>query len=133
MAGPWDTWLAALKAAGKGGVNLPQLTIDRGLPYSKILSFDADLSGDTITASLRASPDAADPVLVSFTVAVGAYTNGATEVTISLTKVQTSNTSILPVDSDADGEERLVFDMLRNDARLIAGTIPIAGKVTNAS
>lgn len=130
MASQWETWLAALKAAGKGGVTLSQLTIDRGLPYSKIISFGADLSGDTITASLRASPDAADPVLVSFTVAVGAYTSGATEVTLSLTKVQTA---ALPADGDADGEERFVFDMLRNDARLLAGTIPIVGKVTNAS
>jgi hypothetical protein len=133
MAGPWDTWLAALKAAGKGGENYPQLTIDRGLPYSKILSFGVNMQGDAITASLRASPDAADPVLVSFSVSVGTFTNGSTEVTISLTKVQTSDPAILPVDSDADGEERLVFDMLRNDKRLIAGTIPIAGKVTNAS
>jgi hypothetical protein len=130
MAGPWDTWLAALKAAGKGGVNLPQLTIDRGLPYSKIISFGVNIQGDTVTASLRASPDAADPVIESFSVSVGTYTDGATEVTLTLTKTQTAG---LPADTDADGEERLVFDMLRNDKRLLAGTIPVVGKVTNAS
>lgn len=133
MAGQWKTWLAALKAAGKGGLKFTQLQIDRGLPYSKTLAFGLDLSADTITAALRVSPDAPDPVLVDFTVDVGAYASGVTEVTLSLTAVQTSDTDILPADGDLDGEEELVFDLLRNDARLIAGTIPIAGKVTNAS
>lgn len=130
MAGQWNAWLAAVKAAGHGGTRLTQLTIDRGLPYEKIIAFGADLSGDTITASLRASPDAADPVTQAFSVSVGAYADGVTEVTLSLTKTQTAT---LPADGDADGVEELVFDLLRNDARLLAGTIPIAGKVTNAS
>lgn len=123
----WDEWLAALKAAGRGGAHLPQLTIDRGLAYSKVIAFAADLSGDTITAALRASPDAAS-VLVDFTVAVGAYTGGTTEVTLSLTSAQTA---ALPADSDLDGVEEFPFDLLRNGARLLAGTIKIAGKVTN--
>ena len=123
----WDDWLASLKAAGKGGVPLPQLTIDRGLAYEKIIAFEADLSADTITAALRASPDAAS-VLVDFTVAVGAYSGGTTEVTLSLTSAQTA---ALPSDSDLDGVEEFPFDLLRNGSRLLAGTIKLAGKVTN--
>lgn len=130
MAGQWNDWLGTLRAAGKGGQRLPQLTIDRGLDYSKVLAFGADLSADTITATMRASPDAGGAALAEFTVAVGSYSGGVTEVTISLTDTQTA---ALPADSDADGVEEFVFDLLRNGQRLLAGTIPIAGKVTNGS
>lgn len=128
MATQWDNWLAALKAAGKGGQSFPQLTIDRGLDYSKVLAFGADLSGDTITASLRASPDAANPTLADFAVTVGSYSGGTTEITLELTIAETA---ALPADTDVDGVEEFVFDILRNGSRLMAGTIPLAGKVTN--
>lgn len=128
MATQWDTWLAALKGALKGGIVFRQLQIDRGLAYSKVLSFGADLSADTITASLRTGPDAAGSTLVDFTISVGAYTAGATEVTLSLTSGQTA---ALPADSDLDGEEQFAFDILRNGSRLMGGIIPVAGKVTN--
>lgn len=129
MAGQWDTWLATMKAAGKGGERFPQLTIDRGLAYEKVLGFGVDVSGDTFRASLRASPDAADPTLADFTVAVGAYADGLTLVTLTLSAVATA---ALPSDGDLDGVEELVFDLLRNNSRFMAGTIPLAGKVTNA-
>lgn len=130
MAGQFDDWLATLKAAGKGGARFPQLTIDRGLAYSKVLGFGADLSGDTITSVLRASPDAGGAPLATFDVTVGSYSGGITQVTLALTD---DETAALPADSDADGVEEFVFDLLRNGERLMAGTIPVAGKVTNGS
>lgn len=127
----YDAWLAALKAAGKGGMNYPQLTIDRGLDYSRALSFSADYSGDDFLASLRASPDG-DPLSppIDFAITVGAYTDGKTLVTLELTDTETA---AIPADDDLDGEERFYFDLLRNGARIMAGTIPVAGKVTDAS
>jgi hypothetical protein len=126
MARQWEAWLRELRAAGKGGVRLK--AIDRGLPYSLAFSIPLDVSADTFTASLRISPDAADPVLESFAVNVGAYADGATIVTLSLTQVETA---ALPADGDLDGVEDFVFDMLRNNLRFFGGIIPITGKVTS--
>jgi hypothetical protein len=131
MAGQWDTWLAALKAAGKGGEVYHQLTIDRGLPYSKELAFGADMSGDAFDATLKASPDAATE-LATFTITVGAYADGVTPVTLELTDLETD---ALPADGDLDGVEEFVFDILRTplggvQERLLAGMIPVAGMVT---
>lgn len=129
MAGRWDTWLAAMKAAGRGGLHYPQLTIDRGLAYSKAIAIAMDVSGDDFVASLRESPDAPDPTLINFAVTVGAYADGVTPVTLELTEEETGD---LPADADFDGVEAFPFDLLRNGARFMAGTIPVVGKVTNA-
>lgn len=136
MASQWDTWLRELRAAGKGGERYSQLTIDRGLAYSKTLAFGMDLSADTFTASLKASPDgpALSPA-IDFTVTVGSYSGGQTLVTLALSA---ATTATIPADADADGIEEFPFDLLRrvggagDKKRFIAGLIPVAGKVTNA-
>lgn len=125
MTRQWDAWLRDLRAAQKGGARFTQLLIDRGLPYSKILAFEADYSADTFTASLSSAPDSTP--FVDFTVAVGAYGSGVTPVTISLSAIQTA---AIPADADIDGVEDFPFDLLRNGARLMAGTIPVSGQVT---
>ena len=128
MASQWDTWLGALKAAGKGGLRYTQLQIDRGLAYSKVLSFGLDVSADAFLASLKSSPDgAALSPACNFTITVGSYTSGTTEITLSLTNTQTA---ALPADSDIDGVEDFVFDLVRNGERFMGGLIPVAGKVT---
>lgn len=125
MASQWDEWLRELRAAGKGGVVAK--AIDRGLPYSYAMSIPLDVSGDTFTASLRMSPDAPDPTLADFTVVVGAYTAGATIVTLSLGETETEFADVADIDGVAGD---LVFDVLRNGQRFLAGVVRIAGMVT---
>lgn len=130
MATQWDTWLAELKAAGKGGIRAK--AIDRGLPYEYAMSIPLDVSSDTFTASLRVSPDASGSTIEDFTVDVGTYgaeVAGKTIVTLSLTQTQTAFADV--PDGDLDGVEELVFDILRNNTRFLGGIMPIAGKVTN--
>lgn len=132
MASQWETWLAELRAAGKGGVHMPQLAIDRGRAWSKELRFHADYSSDAFSCNLAVSPDGT--TLVSPSVAIGAYTGGYTIVTLSLTSVQTANTALIPADGDMNGVEELLLDLLRTPSggtqeRLMAGTIPVIGKV----
>lgn len=130
----FETWLRELRAAGKGGVRLKP--IDRGLPYSLSLEVSADWSADSFDAALRLYPDAAGSPLVAFTIVVGAYTAGATVITLSLTQVQTANTAIIPPDTAFDGAIDLAFDLLRTPAggaqtRILGGVIPVLGKVSN--
>jgi hypothetical protein len=133
-----DDWLRLMAAAGKGGARFPQLEIDRGLPWVKVLAFGADYSGDTFRAALRLEPDAPDSPLVELNVAVGSHALGVTPVTVSLTKAQTANPAIIPPDSVFAGVIELAFDLLHAPAggteyRILAGIIPVSGKVTNAS
>lgn len=128
----FDPWLRDLAAAGKGGVRLPQLAIDRGRAWSKILAFEADYSADAFACNLSLEPDGI--TLVSPSVAVGAYSGGVTQVTLSLTAVQTANLALIPEDADADGVVDLAIDVLRTpsggeQARLLAGVVPVLGKV----
>lgn len=130
MAEQWDTWLAGVRAAQKGGVRLPQLQIDRGHAYSKVLAFEADYEADAFAASLANAPDSTP--FLNFTVVVGAFGSGVTPVTLSLTALQTA---AIPADTDIDGNEDFVFDILRTpnggtQGRLMAGVIPVSGKVT---
>lgn len=132
MATEWDVWLADLRAAGKGGQRFSQLAIDRGRPWSKELQFQADWSGDAFACALSLSPDGT--TLVSPTVVVGAYSGGYTTVTLSLTSVQTANTSLIPADGDFDGVVDLAFELVRTPsggsaAVLMGGLIPVIGKV----
>src|SRR5213595_2116771 len=109
----FDPWLRDLKAAQKGGERWPKLGIDRGRAWSRSLSFEADYSADTFVCNLALEPDGT--TLVSPTVVVGAYSSGATPVTLSLSAGQTANLSLIPADGDFDGVEDLCFDLLRNN------------------
>lgn len=132
MATQWEDWLRDLRTAGKGGERFAQLTINRGRVWSKQLRFAYDFSADTFACNLAVAPDGT--TLVSPSASVGAYTDGYTIVTLSLTAVQTANPSLIPADGDLNGVEDLCFDLVRTPSggdpdRLMAGVIPISGKV----
>lgn len=136
MATEWDDWLRKLAADGKGGLGLngkPSIrSIDRGLPYEYVLAIGADVSADAFSASIRATPDALGATLADFTVTVGSYASSVTPVTLSLTDTETA---ALPSDTDFDGLETFVFDILwtpsgGTEQRLIGGIIQVSGKVT---
>lgn len=127
----WTAWLRQNAEAGRGGVTLAK-SIVRDLPYELVLAISSDVSADAFSASLRLSPDADGATLADFTVVVGSYASGATNVTLSLTKTQVN---ALPADADADGLEELLFDVLHTPSggtqyRMLAGAIPVSGKVT---
>jgi hypothetical protein len=129
----WGAWLRELKAARKGGIQYKP--IRRDLPYSLVFAFDADFSGDAFAASLRIAPDASGSTLADFTVSVGDYTDGATNVTLTLTK---SQVNALPSDDDFDGLAEVVFDLLHTPSggeqyQLLGGTILLIGKVTSGA
>lgn len=129
----YESWLSDLRAAGKGGLRLPQLAIDRGLPYRKLIAISADVASHTFKASLRLDPDATGSTLVDFTVTVYPFSGGFTNLLLSLTDGQTA---ALPGDAAAEGSVDLAFDILITppaDAqqRLLGGVIPVLGKVTN--
>lgn len=132
MAGSqWTGWLNELRAAGKGPVTLR--AIDRGLPYTYILGFGADYSGDAFAASLRASPDAGGAPIETFTMTVDVFADGITPVSFSLTP---SETAALPADGDFDGLSELVFDLLHTPAggtqyRILGGNVQVSGEVTS--
>lgn len=134
-SGMWDGWLAQLSAEGKGGKAAELPAIVRGRAYAVTINFAGDLSADAFASSLRLSPDAPDPVLETFSVAVGGYANGVTPVTLSLTDLQTGSSSNLPNDADADGLAWMVFDLIHTPSglasyRLLGGEIPVSGKVS---
>jgi hypothetical protein len=139
MATEWDDWLRKLAADGKGGLGLkgrPQMrAIDRGLAYEYVIAVGADVSADTFTASLRASPDGDGATLADFTITVGSYADGVTPITLELTD---DETAALPIDANADGLETMVFDILwtpngGTEQRFMGGIIQVSGKVTDGS
>lgn len=132
MQTQWNEWLAAERAAGRGGVIWPD-PIVRGLPFRFVLNIPADVSGDTFKAALRAAPDAAGAVLAAFTVTVGSFASGLTPVTFDLSE---SAVDALPADGAGEGLTELVGDILHLPAsgipvRMAAFVFPISGKVTD--
>lgn len=131
MISQWGNWLRQLAADGKGGATLP--SIDRGLPYTLRMAVPLDVSGDSFLAALRLGPDADDPVLATFTVAVGDFADDYTVVEFAL---DDTTTDALPGDDDFDGLAELVFDILRKRQeesryhRFVAGNVFVSGKVT---
>lgn len=132
MQTQWNEWLAAERAAQRGGFVWRE-PIVRGLPFRFILSTPADVSGDAFKLSLRAAPDAAGAVLASFTVTVGDFEDGKTLVTFDLSEAAVDG---LPSGSAATGLAELVGDILHIPAsgipaRMAAFVFLISGKVTD--
>lgn len=123
-------WLAANRAAGKGGVCLPQLQIVRGVEFEEAINILGDYSADEFDASLSMEPDPEGGPLVNFSLTVGSFAGGATPILLQLTAEQTAD---LPEDADTDGVVWLAFDMLRTRGgvtrRFLAGVVPVSGKV----
>lgn len=129
---PFDDWLQQLAAAKKGPWPIP---IHRGLPFEYVIALEGNWTGSTLIGGLRLSPDAPDPVLVSFTVTGPVVVASVSTFTLSLTKVQTA---ALPSDAEADGVVELVYDLLFTPSggtqqRLFGGVANLIGKVTNGS
>lgn len=131
MQNEWSAWLAAEKAAGRGGIAWPE-PIVRGLPFEMALNIPFDVSTADFAASLRLSPDAAGAALADFTVDVGDFADGVTPVTFALTDTQTNG---LPADANGDGLVALAMDALYlpavgNPRRSFALALLVSGRVT---
>lgn len=134
MQTQWSAFLAAEKAAGRGGIVWPE-PIVRGLAFAIVLQIPADVSGDQFKAALRLSPDAAGAVLAEMTVTVGSFADGVTPVTLALSAAQTAPGGALPADADFDGLAEVLADVLYKPAggawmRSMAVSIPISGRIT---
>lgn len=134
MQSQFPAWLAAEKAAGRGGLVWPDV-IQRGLPWSSVLAIPLDVSTAAFKASLRLAPDALGAVLVDLTVVVGAFVDGTTLVTLSLTKVQTALSGA--GDGDLDGVSEVFCTVLYTpfggtQMPFLSFSIPITGKITDA-
>lgn len=134
MQSQFPDWLAAEKAAGRGGVVLPA-AIQRGIAWSTILAIPLDVSADAFKASLRLSPDAGGATIVDLNVAVGSFASGITPVTLSLTKAQTALAGA--GDGDGDGVAEVLCTVLHTpnggtQVPFLSMSIPITGKITDA-
>lgn len=133
MQTQWSAWLAAEKAAGRGGDIYPEAIV-RGLAFSMLLPIPLDVSADGFKASLRLSPDAPGAALADFTVALGSFADGVTPITLSLTAAQTGGAA-LAGDGDGDGLAEMVFELLHIPAggaaqRANAMVLLVSGRVT---
>lgn len=125
----FDKWLRALAVSGKGPATL---YCDRGVPFKKLITVQADFTGATVRGEVRASPDAAGSPLATFTVSPLTVAAGVTTFEISLTEVAVN---ALPNTSDGSGVTELVFDLLvtlsgGSEQRFFGGVFNIAGQVT---
>lgn len=130
---PYQTWLDALALGRQGGIIFPMAT--RQLIWEHSLRIeDADYSGSTFAAQVRAYPDSGT-ILATVTIGTVAYTGGNTVVPMTLAAGTGANsTGVLPADSDQDGVEYFPIDVLITTSgvtrRLIAGLLPVTGYVT---
>lgn len=120
----FDTWLKTLARARKGPVTMPDAV--RGHAYTQNITVVGDWTEATLTGSIRVAPDS-DTALAVFTVGAPSLSSGNTTWIVSLTGTQTS---ALPIDGNADGEELFVYDFLLNNQRLFGGIFPLSGHVT---
>ena len=130
METQWGAWLAAEKAAGRGGIVWP-VPIVRGLEFVISLPIPADVSADDFAASVGLTPGAAP--LVNFTINVGSFVSGVTLVTLTMSATDSLLTGA--GDGDGDGLAEVVCDVLYLPAaggalRSAAFVIPVSGAVT---
>jgi hypothetical protein len=126
MATQYDTWLATL-----GGLRADMPMTVRGLAISHTVTYPGNVTTATLEGTVKAAPDATAE-LATFTVGTPAFADGVTTWAISLNGTATS---ALPADSDGDGREDFIFDMLLtlsggSPERIFAGLFPVSGFVT---
>lgn len=97
-------WLQVAERDGLGGASAEPPAIIRGQVRRMVYSLPDDpdfgnWTGGTFAAVLRASPGAADPVLGTFTVSVGAKVGGLTPVTFTLSAATSAALPAPPVDT----------------------------------
>lgn len=127
MTSQFPAWVAQLKADGKH-LALPAIT--RGKAYAFKLTVATDVSADSFSGAVRLAPDAVGDALANFSVSVGTYSGGVTEITFSLSSGETD----IVQDADADGLAEAVFDILHTPSGLAAyrafgGTVYVSGAV----
>lgn len=129
----FDRWLEALRAAGKGPVNLPAAS--RGLAYSTTFSLPGDWTGATARAEIRAEPGSGT-VLAEFSKTNEGFADGVTVFTLELSSgTSTNSTGILPSDPTGDGVVRLPYDILLtpsggSEELLFGGIFTLLDRVT---
>ncbi len=127
-----DQWLDALEASGKGGRTMVLPEITRGLDWSHTIEFPGDYSADTFAGSIAREPDGGASEEVDFAVGTLTYTDGFTQVPLSLTAAQTGAMTA----PTADGVLLLYFEILRTPSggsaqRDLGGLIYLAERVGN--
>ena len=134
METQWSAWLAAEKRAGRGGVVWSE-PIVRGLPFEVVLPVPADVSGDAFKLGFANAPDT-DAILTK-AATVGAFADGYTIVTISLTTAEVGQVATPQTDDDGDGLAEVLAELVWQQGssgawrRSSVMSIPISGKVAN--
>lgn len=126
---PFDKWLAALAAAGKGPVTL---YCDRGVDFEKQIAIQSDLTGATLRGEVRVNPDATGSALATFDVSAVSVVAGVSTFTLGLTQTEVN---ALPASATGEGVVHLPFDLLITlsggaEQRLFGGTFEVSGQVT---
>jgi hypothetical protein len=107
------SWLAVAERDGRGGPSAQPPSIVRGYSRAFLMSLEThptfdDWTDGEFVAEIKASPDAPDPVLASFTVDVGTPAGGFTPVTFTLLP---ENQTGLPEDTANTGVIELLFQI----------------------
>jgi len=130
MSSAYTDWLLSL---GKLRADLPPCV--RGLAVSHTLTYPGNVTTATLAGSVKAAPDATSELAV-FTIGTPVFADGVTTWTFSLAAGSGSNsTGALPADTNGDGVEMFIYDLLLTisggTARRIAGGLfPVSGFVT---
>lgn len=129
MTDPFPQWTAQLARDGVGPQNMPAIV--RGLDQTVTLTLTGDFSAASFAMKLKAAPDAAS-ALATFTCTPGSFADGVTPVTLSLAAAAQSS---LPADTEGDGIETLVYDIVCTPAsggayRILGGYQPVSGAVS---
>lgn len=107
----WKEWLAAERAAGRGGAVLWQPSIVRGQPYTLILPIPGDHTDATFAAAVFVGVAEDLAPLAEFETDIGAFDEeaGVTPVTLTLAGEDTGDD--LPPDDDFNGLAEVVFKL----------------------
>lgn len=130
MSTPFPEWLASL-----GGLRGDLPPAVRGLRMEHTLTYPGNVTTATLQGAVKASPDATSELAV-FTIGTPSHSAGVTTWTFSLAAGSGSNsTGGLPADSNGDGVETFIYDLLLtlsggSAQRIAAGLLPISGFVT---
>ncbi len=110
MKSEFREWLAAERAAGRGGAVLHEAPITRGKPWAFALSLPGNVTG-TFTCGLFGGVDASLSSLVPVTEDLGVY-DPVTETTLlTLSLAASATDSELPPDSDFNGLAEVVLKL----------------------
>lgn len=110
MQSKWSEWLAAERAAGRGGRILSELPITRGKAWRFVLALPGDVDG-TFDAGIYAEVDAALTSLVTVIASLAEYDVASQTTTLTITIAANATDTELPPDSDLNGLAEVVFKL----------------------